>query len=1139
MTPHSVKMVFLALGLLLISPTQQAPELPFADSPDFSVDTRLTGQNPPYADSANFNLDTRLTGATLSSSDSNSFNANFTRVNRAWADADVTLDIPPLPATLVVTPETPTSFGSVGVGGAADRTFTVKNTGGSTLSGSAIVSPPFSIVSGGTYSLGPNQQQTVTVRYSPTAQGSHTRTLYFTAPSMTATRELSGTALATAPTYGSITGFVARQDTGQPIQNAQITGGGKLALSYGSGQYTIEGLAPGAYTVHAVKINAPDRFESISFPDVQVSTGPPTPLDIIVSEQLLADLQPENVPVVLVKGRGKFTAWTTLTPDQYCDDDDNAYCYWSALRNRLRAQGFSQVWDCNEPDPAAGLYGNIINGELSIAANADSLDFYIYKKIQRYKELNGGRAPKSINIVAHSMGGLITRQFLKEKRLTSAPIGSVIMLSTPNAGTRLADWDVCLTLYTPPAVDEWLGANCQWASTKNLRTRYVRNDFVKDFPPDVDLYLLGGTSITSSGRASLRLLGNILSSRSPIQDSVNDGLVTQLSASGEYYKLVVAFGIPRSIGIGRTSSFPAADKARERAIAPLDHADLRDHASVADWVIGRLRNGRNGNEYQPPSESAPEGQWVTNAFPLEGMPQTFMQQFHDLSGVVTAGGSTELVLTSDALSDLNFIVSWQGDSFSSALRDPSNAVISPTSVQSEPNVVIYEIAMPSPGNWTAVLDASTATSNINYSLTGFGDSSLALVPTTALRFSQGQEIIVTCGLISDDGQVATPITGASVEARIVAPDATETVLQLFDDGLHADDSADDGIYAGLYTSAAQPGEYTAIYRATGMSPSQVPFARVVSGSFDLSEAIAFISCAPSEEALDLNADGLTDIIRLSMCVTAEESGFYAISGELFDDAHQVELVGSNTQMELPVGTSVVNIQFERDSIGQAGTYGPFALQNLQLFKQTNEGLTWLDSYHDVYTVQTQLIVPPRITAWRSVRTHSGLGDLPIVLDADATGNGANGPTVEPREGGIQKIEIVFDATVTLASASNIAVDGPGSPTFTAGTSGSTLTIDFTGGMTDGSCYTITLGPGTLTQTLSGDNDCMIRALAGDTTGNGTVNLGDVLFTRSRLDQPAAVNPRHDINLSGGNIDADDMLAIKDAITTPPHQALCP
>jgi len=83
-----------------------------------------------------------------------------------------------LPA-ISVTPST-RNFGSILTGTTTDQTFTVQNTGGGTLSGSASVAAPFSIVSGGTYNLGAGLSQVVTVRYSPTAAGTVTQGVSFT-----------------------------------------------------------------------------------------------------------------------------------------------------------------------------------------------------------------------------------------------------------------------------------------------------------------------------------------------------------------------------------------------------------------------------------------------------------------------------------------------------------------------------------------------------------------------------------------------------------------------------------------------------------------------------------------------------------------------------------------------------------------------------------------------------------------------------------------------------------------------------------------------------------------------------------------------------------------------------------------------
>jgi hypothetical protein len=69
---------------------------------------------------------------------------------------------------IAVTPSSQ-GFGNVAVGSTADRTFTVTNAGGGTLTGSASTSAPFSIVGEGSYNLSAGASKTVTARFQPTA----------------------------------------------------------------------------------------------------------------------------------------------------------------------------------------------------------------------------------------------------------------------------------------------------------------------------------------------------------------------------------------------------------------------------------------------------------------------------------------------------------------------------------------------------------------------------------------------------------------------------------------------------------------------------------------------------------------------------------------------------------------------------------------------------------------------------------------------------------------------------------------------------------------------------------------------------------------------------------------------------------
>jgi len=72
------------------------------------------------------------------------------------------------------------SYGTILCGTSVTNGFAVQNSGTGLLTGAASVGAPFRIVSGGVYSLGPNQSQTVAVVFAPPTSGAFSQTLTFT-----------------------------------------------------------------------------------------------------------------------------------------------------------------------------------------------------------------------------------------------------------------------------------------------------------------------------------------------------------------------------------------------------------------------------------------------------------------------------------------------------------------------------------------------------------------------------------------------------------------------------------------------------------------------------------------------------------------------------------------------------------------------------------------------------------------------------------------------------------------------------------------------------------------------------------------------------------------------------------------------
>jgi len=159
-----------------------------------------------------------------------------------------------------------TDFGILRVGTSSNLSFTVRNSGGSTLVGAATAVAPFSVISGGAYSLGSNQSQTVTVRYTPTLMGQQDGTVTFTGGG-NSTLQVSGAAWSVLPglSFSSTAGLVLDpfvSNAGAISQPAEtgVADGGQAIYAFNitsAGDYTITG------SVSAPDANANSFFLNI------------------------------------------------------------------------------------------------------------------------------------------------------------------------------------------------------------------------------------------------------------------------------------------------------------------------------------------------------------------------------------------------------------------------------------------------------------------------------------------------------------------------------------------------------------------------------------------------------------------------------------------------------------------------------------------------------------------------------------------------------------------------------------------------------------------------------------------------------------------------------------------------------------
>jgi glucose/arabinose dehydrogenase len=167
----------------------------------------------------------------------------------------------------------------------------------------------------------------------------------------------------------------------------------------------------------------------------------------------------------------------------------------------------------------------------------------------------------------------------------------------------------------------------------------------------------------------------------------------------------------------------------------------------------------------------------------------------------------------------------------------------------------------------------------------------------------------------------------------------------------------------------------------------------------------------------------------------------------------------------------------------------------------------------------------------SRKTHGNAGAFDVALPLTGT------PGVDPRSGGATND---YTLVVNVTGAGSISVDGTPQAQVTSGSatvgsggasnggavtiSGSTITIPLTN-VANAQTISVTLNnvnDGTTTRSFT----IPLSVLIGDTNGDGTVNSGDALQTRSRSGQATdATNFRSDVN-TDGNVNSGDVIVVR-------------
>jgi len=271
------------------------------------------------------------------------------------------------------------NFGNVAVGVTAQTDFIVQNIGGGTLSGSASTLSPFGIVSGGSYSLGPGQSQTVTVRFSPSSAASFTKNLTFTGGGG-ALVSLSGVGFLAPQLKFSATNYKVSESSTVAKITVKRSGGTASAATVDYATSDGSATAGDDYTATAGTLVFAAKQSSATFtvPIINDTINEPTEtIGLTLSNPtggaVLASPSAATVTITDNDTAGQLR----LSASSYKVNENSGTATVTVLRSRGTASGVSVDYTTSGGTATAGLDYLATSGTLTFAAGQTSQTFTI------------------------------------------------------------------------------------------------------------------------------------------------------------------------------------------------------------------------------------------------------------------------------------------------------------------------------------------------------------------------------------------------------------------------------------------------------------------------------------------------------------------------------------------------------------------------------------------------------------------------------------------------------------------------------------------------------------------------------------------------------------------------------------------
>lgn len=384
-------------------------------------------------------------------------------------------------------------------------------------------------------------------------------------------------------------------------------------------------------------------------------------------------------------------------------------------------------------------------------------------------------------------------------------------------------------------------------------------------------------------------------------------------------------------------------------IGQLDLSGLRSYVSPTltyDGVISPYL-GADMNQCRPPQVEMLRAPADIQAEELTAPPVLLA------STTITEGQAITGTMPVDWSGQTAFYVSWMSGDVDLALRDPAGVVFTPTVALSDSNADYGKLMMGASGlatyvftdtltgEWTYTITAASGPYPIAFDLYANPDNPLVAVAYAPAWQAFGAPAVITASLFYS----ATPVSTATVEARIARPDDSESSIVLRDDGIAPDAAAEDGIYSGAYTDTTAGGFYHVLVEADGVYDSRV-YRRTAQAVFPVASDSVSLGQALADQALDSDQDDLYEGLDVTMEISVTQPGDYAVSAVLQGEGGQyIDL--ANATLYSSTSALTATLRFAAKAIYDSKLHGPYTVTQVTLLDDAN--LIKLDEADSVWT----------------------------------------------------------------------------------------------------------------------------------------------------------------------------------------------